>query len=234
VHIDSLLDKLREPRVRSIIQPMILGDEGLSADTLLDAMSYTKDLGLIRRDEHYRWIPANPIYAEVIVRTLNYQTQDALKDGTSSLYQMPRYFKDGKIDMDYLLRDFQAFWRENGAIWRKRYEYEEAAPHLVLMAFLQRIINGGGQLIREIAAGTKRLDLCVVYESRKYPIELKILRGQKTEPEGLEQTANYMNSLGCSEGWLLMFYRDMEKSWDEKIFMRAVKHAGKSITVVGC
>jgi hypothetical protein len=136
--------------------------------------------------------------------------------------------------MDYLLRDFQAFWRENGEIWRKRYEYEEAAPHLVLMAFLQRIINGGGQLIREIAAGTRRLDLCVVYENRKYPIELKILRGQKTEPEGLEQTANYMNSLGCSEGWLLIFDRDTEKSWDEKIFMRKVECEGKNITVVGC
>jgi hypothetical protein len=212
---------------------MILGSEGLSADALSDAMSYTKDLGLIRQNKDKSWIPANPIYAEVIVRTLNYQTQEELQHNRYP-YQMPRYFKDGNIDMDYLLRDFQAFWRENGAIWRKRYEYEEAAPHLVLMAFLQRIINGGGQLIREIAAETGRLDLCVVYENRKYPIELKILYSKKTEAEGLEQTANYMNSLGCSEGWLLIFDRDEKRSWSKKLYMRRVKREGKRITVVGC
>jgi hypothetical protein len=39
--------------------------------------------------------------------------------------------------MDFLMRDFQQFWRENSDIWLTKFDYEEAAPHLILMAFLQ-------------------------------------------------------------------------------------------------
>jgi hypothetical protein len=101
------------------------------------------------------------------------------------------------------------------------------------MAFLQRVINGGGNIMREMAAESGRLDLCVVYEGCKYPIELKILYNSKTEAEGLEQTARYMNSLGCENGWLIIFDRNAEKSWEEKLYMRLEEYNGKRITVVG-
>ena len=230
VHIDSLLDKLREERVKKIIEPMLLGAQGkINRDE--DDFAYTKDLGLIRTDRN-KIEPANPVYAEVIVRTLSWNTQAEITEKDSP-YKMPRYFSNGKIDMDYLLRDFQVFWRENGAMWKERYEYREAAPHLVLMAFLQRVINGGGNIIREMAAESGRLDLCVVYEGGKYPVEIKILHDSKTEAEGLEQTARYMNSLGCENGWLVLFDRDTEKPWEEKLYMRVEECKEKRITVVG-
>jgi len=48
---------------------MIMG-EGENIDTLCDDYNYVKNLGLIR--ENNKIIePANPIYAEVIIRTLN-------------------------------------------------------------------------------------------------------------------------------------------------------------------
>jgi hypothetical protein len=230
VHIDSLLDKLKEERVKKIIEPIILGDRGkINRDS--DDFAYTRDLGLIRTDRS-KTEPANQIYAEVIVRTLSWNMQTEITESNSP-YKMPRYFKDGKIDMDYLLKDFQVFWRENGAMWKERYDYKEAAPHLVLMAFLQRIVNGGGRIIREMAAESGRLDLCAIYEGGKYPIEVKILRHSKTEAEGLEQTEEYMNSLGCSNGWLIIFDRDMEKPWEEKLYMRSEMYKGRHITVVG-
>ncbi len=71
----------------------------------------------------------------------------------------PAYLKDGALDMKKLLTDFQHFWRMNSEIWIERYQYKEAAPHLVLMAFLQRILNAEGSLSRELATGPKRLDL---------------------------------------------------------------------------
>jgi len=57
-----------------------------------------------------------------------------------------------------------------------RYAYKEAAPHLILQAFLQRVINTGGKIIREYASGRRRFDLCVLYAGKKYPLELKLLR----------------------------------------------------------
>jgi len=80
-------------------------------------------------------------------------------------YTIPRYLKGKEFDMKYLLKDFQEFWRENSEIWSELYQYKEAAPHLILQAFLQRVINGGGKILREMAAGKRRLDLCVVYKN---------------------------------------------------------------------
>ena len=135
--------------------------------------------------------------------------------------------------MDYLLQDFQQFWRENSAIWVERFQYREAAPHLILQAFLQRVLNGGGEIIREPAAGTGRADLCVVYEGGKYPIELKIRRSEKTYNEGLVQTLKYMDTFGCTEGWLVIFDQRADVSWDDKISLKKATIEGKTVTMIG-
>jgi len=234
-HFDSLMERLKEQRVRSVIQPLIMGEE-LGIDKLSDDYLYTRDLGLIR-DNCGKTEPSNPIYAEVIVRALNWSVQEAIKDGYEN-YAIPRYMKNSKIDMDYLIRDFQEFWRENSEIWIDRYkknfyQYDEAAPHLVFQAFLQRVINGGGYIIRKMALGKRRADLCVVYEEQKYPIELKILRNEKSVADGLEQLSAYMDKAGTNEGWLVLFDRNTEKSWEDKLYVRAETYKGKHITVAG-
>jgi type II secretory pathway predicted ATPase ExeA/Holliday junction resolvase len=227
-HIDSLLERLKEERVRSIIEPVLWGDY---VDVTSDDFLYVCDLGLIRMTPQ-KIEPSNPIYAEIMVRKLNANFQEDLIRNDNT-YTIPRYLKDGKIDMDYLMRDFQTFWRENSAIWIEKFQYKEAAPHLILQAFLQRIINGGGRIIREMAAGTKRTDLCLVYDEAKYPIELKIRRGDKSVTEGIEQTLNYMDTLGSTEGWLAVFDRRPKMSWEKKIYMKKETVEGKTVTIVG-
>jgi hypothetical protein len=201
-HFDSLMARLQEERVRRIIEPVITGDMG-GISVYSDDYRYVRDMGLIR-DDRGKIEPANPIYGEVIVRTLNVNTQYEMEQ-RGVKFVMPRYLRGGIIDMDYLLRDFQSFWRENADIWKERYDYKEATPQLILQAFLQRVLNGGGQIIREMAAATGRVDLCVVYLGQKYPIELKIRRSGRTREEGLEQLAGYMEVLGCKKGWLVIF-----------------------------
>jgi hypothetical protein len=227
-HIDSLLERLKEERVRKVVEPIIIGEY---VDVTTDDFYYTRDLGLIRVTKE-KIEPANPIYAEVIVRTLNFKLQSELQQH-DTLYQMPRYLKDGRIDMDFLMRDFQQFWRENSAIWKERFSYKEAAPHLILMAFLQRVVNGGGQIHREMAASRGSSDICLIYEGQKYPIELKLWRGEKTLKEGTEQIARYMDTYGCSEGWLALFDRRPDRKWDDKIYMRKETLEGKTIAIVG-
>jgi hypothetical protein len=227
-HIDSLLERLKEERVRSVVEPILLG--GI-VDVTNDDFYYACDLGLIRKTPQ-KIEPSNPIYAEVIARTLNANLQENLIRNDTT-FVMPRYMKEGKIDMNFLMRDFQQFWRENSDIWIEKFQYKEAAPHLILQAFLQRVINGGGHIIREFAAGSGRADLCVVYEEMKYPIELKVRRNEKTLQEGLMQTAKYMDSFGCTEGWLAIFDQRPEMTWDNKIYMKQEIVDGKTITVVG-
>jgi hypothetical protein len=228
-HIDSLLERLKEERVRKVIEPMLCGE--LFFDRLSDDYQYVTDLGLIK-SLGGKIQPANPIYGEVITRSLTYDAQEKFLIEKPDAV-IPRYIKDGKIDMDFLFRDFQQFWRENSAIWESKYQYREAAPHLILQAFLQRVINAGGNIFREMAADTGRIDLCMIYKDRKYPIELKIRRGEKTVKEGLEQTARYMDSFGCTEGWLVIFDRRSHIDWDEKIYLKKETFDGKTVTVVG-
>jgi hypothetical protein len=194
-HIDSLMERLKEERVRRVIEPMLYGEK--YTDRMSDDYQYTVDLGLVKSVEG-KIIPSNPIYAEVIVRTLSYDAQQEFKQERPTSI-LPRYFKDNTIDMDYLMTDFQQFWRENSEIWLERFDYNEAAPHLIMQAFLQRIINGGGYIIRDMGAGTGRTDICVVYKNKKYPIELKLWRGEKSYQEGLTQIRRYIDKFGKEE-----------------------------------
>ena len=82
--------------------------------------------------------------------------------------------KDGKLDMPALMAAFQDFWRENATPESfVSQNFHEAYPHFVLQAFLQRVVNGGGQIIREMAIGRGRLDLGVVFGNEKYAVEVK-------------------------------------------------------------
>jgi hypothetical protein len=205
---------------------------GEDVDNTTDDFYYVRDLGLIRMTPN-KIEPSNPIYSEVMTRTLNSYLQDSIR------YEFPettmsRYMKNGQIDMNFLMTDFQQFWRENSEIWKEKIAYKEAAPHLILMAFLQRVINSGGNIIREYAAGRKFTDLCVVYDSKKYPIELKLLRGKNTLEKGLVQLSVYMDTFGCREGWLCIFDRDPNKTWDEKIYTeKHLVEGGKTIHIIG-
>jgi hypothetical protein len=227
-HIDSLLERLNEPRVRNVIEPMITGE--MFVDIESDDFLYTRDLGLIRV-EGSRIKPANPIYAEVIIRKLSSPVQVGLRD---SKYQIPRYLKpDGNIDVDYLMRDFQKFWQLNNGIWLEKYDYPEAGPLLVMMAFLQRVINGGGDVIRDMATGNGRLDLLMTHNDKKYPIELKIRYGKQYVEDGLEQTAGYLDLHCCNEGWIVVFDRRTTVAWEDKLYMKKEIVNGKTVTIVG-
>jgi len=236
-HFDSLMERLKEERVRNVIQPLILGDS-MAVDRASDDYLYTRDLGLIREAGKGIVEPANKIYAEIIVRQLNYTMQETLKVERPS-DELPKYIVKGKININALLKEFQSFWRENSEIWTTKYkenfyQYDEAAPHLVIQAFLQRVLNGGGHISREMALGTNRADICVEWENQKYPIELKLYLSAKTVKDATAQILKYMERVGSKEGWVVIFDRTPKKSWSKKLYVKEVKQAGKKITIFGC
>jgi len=236
-HFDSLMERLKERRVRNVIQPLILGDS-MAVDRASDDYLYTRDLGLIREAGGSIVEPANKIYAEIIVRQLNYTMQETLKLERPS-DELPKYIVKGKININALLKEFQAFWRENSEIWTTKYkenfyQYDEAAPHLVIQAFLQRVLNGGGHISREMALGKNRADICIEWEGQKYPIELKLYQGTKTIKDSTVQILKYMERVGSKDGWVVIFDRTPKKSWSKKLYVKEVKQTGKKITIFGC
>jgi Endonuclease NucS len=224
-HIDSLIARLREDRVRRVLDPMLSGERA-QYDILDDDFAYVLGLGLIRKIQgQYR--VANPIYREVIPRALNHAQQ-------MQIWNEPVWYvrKDGSLDMDKLMTDWQKFWREDGHLAAEGFGYRESGPHLMLMAFLQRIINGGGRIDREYGLGRGSMDLLIEWKKDRHVIELKLRRRKTTEADAIEQLAGYLDRLGLSEGWLVLF--DLRKiRWEKKIFQREVEHQGKRIRVVG-
>ena len=96
---------------------------------------------------------------------------------------------DGSLNPEALLAAFLDFWRLYGEPLLKSAPYHEIAPHLVLMAFLHRVINGGGTLEREYAIGMGRMDLCLRYGRVTLGMELKVWRDGAPDPlaQGLGQ-----------------------------------------------
>src|SRR6476659_8830686 len=107
-HLDSLIDRLREPRVRRVIEPLLAGDL-VVGDRIDDDVAYAEDLGLIERHGGGHIRIANPIYHEVIPCALAAITQLTIPYSTS-WYVLP----DKRLDMDGLLAGFTGFWREHG------------------------------------------------------------------------------------------------------------------------
>jgi hypothetical protein len=226
-HIDSLLARLRDDRVRRIIEPMLAGSR-VGQDVLNDDFAYVASLGLVALRSGV-WEVANPVYREVIVRELTFVEQTQLRYETSWYVT-----EDGRLDIEKLLAAWQKFWRKDGHLAAEGFHYREAGPHLVLMAFLQRIVNGGGSIHREYGLGRGALDLLVTWKGERHAIEVKLRRDERTEEEGLEQLAKYLDGLGLSSGWLVLF--DLRKTlpWEQKLFVRKAEYEGKSIRVVGC
>ena len=84
-HIDILIDKLKEPRIKHVIGP-ILSNSDNAVESLVpsDDIQYAEDLGLIKweRGQHIRI--ANGIYREIIPRELTSSTQ-------ASITQQPQW-----------------------------------------------------------------------------------------------------------------------------------------------
>ena len=209
-HLDSLAAKLVEPRVRRVLEPVLAGTLP-ELDPYDDDLRYTCDLGLIAPTLPVRI--ANPIYHEVITRVLTANVE-------AKVVADPRTFvlPDGRLDISLLLHEFATFWREHADILVSGTVYHEVAPQLVLMGFLQRLVNGGGHVDREYGVGRGRIDLLIRWPYttpdgtqtwQREAIEMKVWRTGKPDPltEGLTQLDNYLDRLTLNTGTLVIFDR---------------------------
>jgi hypothetical protein len=233
-HLDQLIDKLKEPRVRRVISPMLEGGT-LERQVGQDDIQYVIDLGLVRHTAAGLQI-ANPIYEEIIPREMSYITQLNFETTIQPAWYIAA---EGKLEMDKLLSAFQQFFREHSESWVERFDYKEAGPQLLLQAFLQRIINGGGRVEREYGLGRGRTDLLVIWPypsgEQRVVIELKLKRKslEETIAQGLEQTQAYMDRSRAEAGHLVIFDRNKDRNWSDKIFVREEEFQGVKIKVWG-
>lgn len=127
------------------------------------------------------------------------------------------------------------------------------------MSFMHRVINGNapkklcfggevaegdgeadrkgprGQIVREMALGSGRLDLGVHFRGAVYAVEVKTAAlYAKSHEKAHLQILRYMDRLGVPEGWLVVADSDLTKPWGGKISTTDISEAGKTIHLVCC
>jgi len=184
---------------------------------------------------------ANDIYQEIIPRELTYMAQQRL---TAEVPRPGFLLSDGRLDFLRIISGFQQFYRENSEAWKKRVTYEEAAPQLLLQAWLQRIVNGGGHLVREYALGSGRADILVRHffqdagkrAEQRFVVEIKVVGShhsvKTTIEEALVQIARYADKCGPEEAHLVVVNPN-KLSWAEKLYVKECSVDGRAITVWG-
>jgi len=238
-HLDSLAYRLEDLRIRRVIESLMSGEPDIRL-TDGEPFRLCLDLGLVTIDDGAPKV-ANPIYREVLARDMSYGIQMAIPKQDWK-WEKP----DGALDMERLLREFQIFWRNNSEIWEEQSDYHEVFPHLLLMAFLQRVTNGKGRIEREYAAGRGRMDLAVEYNGGWNIIEIKLLRKNKTFDsvmrEGIQQIQDYRDTFSRSldapgkkssppDCYLVIFDRRPDKpNWDDRL----TRQTNNQVTVLGC
>jgi hypothetical protein len=236
-HLDSLAARLAEPRVQRILGPILAGDV-LAIEPYDDDISYVRDLGLIAPTPPVR--VANPLYREVIVRVLSASVQESVTADPRSFVRA-----DGTFDFPKVLDEFAQWWIEHGDFLVAGGSYNEAAPQLILMGFLQRVVNGGGYVEREYGVGAGRIDLHVRWpyttpdgtrQLQREALELKTWRAARPDPlpHGLRQLDRYLDRLGLDSGTLAIFDQrpDATDIAERTTITTTTSPSGRTITVL--
>jgi hypothetical protein len=232
-HIDSLLTRLTDPRVIKVMDAVFAGTK---SSVLIDSddRQYCLDLGLVVKEKNLTLRPANKIYTEVMSRVITDQIQFQLDE---NIYES-KWNNGHKIFMTELLTSFQSFWRHNSSSFPffksnfATHKFDEATYSFMLLAYLQKIVNGGAIVDRQYAEGRGAVDIAVKYKGREYLIEIKL--EYYYNKNSLTQLAGYLDTAGEKEGWLVIFDRNKEKPWEDKIYFNVEHVKGKIINIIGC
>lgn len=214
-HLQNIAEAVRDPRVHTVIEAMLVGGH-IKVDA--DA-EYVEDLGLIKRDDDGKFVISTELYQEVVPRVL---TNKEYLTTVLSKISPPAYLDErGRIKMKVMMDKWKSFFLENIESWSEISDFKEAGVHLLLFAFLQRVVNGGGKLHREYALGRKECDILIEkpYYGGDFAsgpvqeevIELKVWREKDTTPwkrfveEAVDQVAkSYMARKQLTEGYLVI------------------------------
>ena len=138
------------------------------------------------------------------------------------------------------MQAFLEWWQENAPIIEERADKDclEAAPHIVFMAFLQRVVNGGGRITREYAADRGALDILLEYAGERQVFELKRVpprhvSRERVRAQGLTQLVRYLDTVGVRDWWLLIFEQRAGLTWKDRLTVEDVEVDGRLVRVRG-
>jgi hypothetical protein len=139
-HFHSLMERLGEPRVRNVIEPVVAGDATLPEGVTAEDIGYVIDLGLLKTDSDITVSlrPSNHIYGELIADAISWNIKKRVP-----LDLAGRWMDGTRLDMDGLLKAFQIYWSENSELNNKP-EAKDASPSAKIDEKIGCILDNAG------------------------------------------------------------------------------------------
>jgi len=222
-NFESLFKNARRPNLLPIVLDLLEGKHR-QYNIQNDAIDLGVKYGIFAAKDR-QLILANPIYAQVLYRNFEKELEEF---DVSDLVAANR-FRDanGHLDFRRVLDKFQAFMKAKGAAVSKHRGFHEATGQLLLLSYLDLLVNGKGWTFKEPQSGEGRIDVVCCYGRQKEVVELKLWYGERRYAAGLSQLTKYLDREGLDHGYLFVFDRRENVKRDYSFSEHAV--AGKKI-----
>ncbi|MCI0694294.1 AAA-like domain-containing protein [candidate division KSB1 bacterium] len=202
-NFDSLIKHAHEPELQPIVLDLLQGKyyPFTPFDPVLNRLAL---YGVIRAGEGNGCTIGNPIYAQVLLASFHRVMAAQMINGDVKAGVIDA---DGRLDFRRVLDKFQAFMKTKGPEIVRSHEFKEATGQLLLLSYLDLLVNGKGWTFKDVQSGDGRIDVICCYKTQKEIVELKLWYGEQRYEQGLEQLLGYLESESLSQGYLVVFDR---------------------------
>jgi hypothetical protein len=209
-NFDSLIKHAYEPDLQPIVIDLLQGKHYpfTPFDPALNRLAL---YGVIRAGETNGCVIGNRIYEQVLFASFHRVMASQMLGGDATAGVVDA---EGKLDFRRVLDKFQAFMKAKGAQVVRSHEFKEATGQLLLLSYLDLLVNGKGWTFKEVQSGEGRIDVICCYKQQKEIVELKLWYGEQRYDQGLNQLVRYLESESLDQGYLVVFdRREMAKEY---------------------
>ena len=208
-NIEHLLTNIRkDPRFQTILMRIVSYQDSVPFNPDNDIINELATHGVITKGTDRKCEIVNPIYLYRIIQAfkplVNGLENDYFPEDTDGF----QYLTDtGQIQMGRLLDNFRDFIARAGyRILQVPETPQEFIGQHLLFAYLDQFVTSvNGAMYMEVPTGRGRMDLIIFHNQRKYVVETKIWRGDRSYTQGKQQLAAYLATEGVTEGSYVVF-----------------------------
>jgi len=202
-NFESLFKNARHSRLFPVVLDLLQGRQR-RYNLLNDDIDLGVKYGVFAEGKQ-QLILANPIYAQALFQNFEKELENS---GVTELLERNSFkAPSGRLDFRLVLDKFQAFMKAKGAEVIAHPHFREAFGQLLLLSYLDQLVNGKGWTFKEVRSGQGQVDVMCCYGRQKEIVEIKLWRGESHYSKGLRQLAKYLESENLERGYLVVFDR---------------------------
>ena len=198
----------RNRRFENFLMRIVLYEEGVPFTLRNELINELATYGVLTRGPDRMCKIANPIYLHCILQAfkplVNGLERDYFPEDTDGF----QYLTDtGQLQMEQFLDNFRDFIARAGfRILQVPETPQEFIGQHLLFAYLDQFVTSvNAAMYMEVPTGRGRMDLIVLHNQKKYIVETKIWRSDRSYSQGKQQLAAYLSTEGVAEGYYIVF-----------------------------